>query len=221
MLVLAVSSSAIPFDRRPHRHLHRQVYNPPSAPPAQPTYYPPSAPPAQPNYNAPSAAPAPSGATSDGGTFQIQVSNNCGTDMQFGIYQITSDFAMNQITAPVNIASGGQGSIAAPYQGVGMRLSGNAGSADQWSPQALFEFGYSTYGGVSGTAYDLSVMAGSDPATGIAVYPENPQCPSKVCSPGACAAGQGWTNPNQAAAGSPADTVCYHGKTNFRVVWCP
>ena len=30
-----------------------------------------------------------------------------------------------------------------------------------------------------------------------------------------------WTNPDQTGDGSPADTVCYKGKTDFRVEFCP
>ena len=104
-----------------------------------------------------------------------------------------------------------------------MRLSGHAerGVAGQWNPQALFEFGYSTYGGKKGTAYDLSVMQGSDGNIGIGVYPFNKKCESKTCFPWACDPSQGWTSPGQTDLGSPADTVCYHGKSGFKVVFCP
>lgn len=127
---------------------------------------------------------------------------------------------MDQVTTPLTIASGSKGSIAAPYQGIGMRLSASAGegTAAQWDAQALFEFGYSTYNGIAGTAYDLSVMGGT---TGLAVYPANKQCPSKVCTASDSSPDQCWTNADQVDAGSPADTVCYYGKSNFRVVWCP
>ena len=104
-----------------------------------------------------------------------------------------------------------------------MRLSGHAewGTGGQWSPQALFEFGYSEYAGQKGTAYDLSVMEGSDGNIGIGAYPHNKKCPSKTCFPWDCPADQGWTSPGQTSIGSPADTVCYHGKTAFKVVFCP
>ena len=126
---------------------------------------------------------------------------------------------MNTITQSTSIAAGSKGTIAAPYSGIGMRLSATAGdgAAAQWSAQALFEFGYSEYNGIAGSAYDLSVMGGD---VGLAVYPENTECPSKKCTPSDCAPDQGWTNADQVEDGSPADTVCYHGKTNFNVVWC-
>ena len=82
--------------------------------------------------------------------------------------------------------------------------------------------GYSEYDGQTGTAYDLSVMEGSDPSIGIAVQPlAGASCPDKTCLPWDCPPGQGWTNPDQVDAGSPGDTVCYQGNTNFRVIWCP
>jgi len=96
------------------------------------------------------------------------------------------------------------------------------GCAAQWNPQALFEFGYSEYAGQSGTAYDLSLMQGSDPSIGLSVNPlgGGPSCPSKSCSPTNCPPGQGWTNPDQVDEGSPGDTVCYQGQQNFEVTWC-
>lgn len=150
----------------------------------------------------------------------ISIQNNCASDLSFGVFSISSSFAMSAIGSSVPIAAGSSGSISAPFSLIGGRLSATAdqGTAAQWDAQALFEFGYSSYGGMDGTAYDLSVMGGN---TGVAVYPSNPACPSKVCNPGNCAADQGWTNPDQVNQGSPADTVCYHGKTNFKVVWCP
>ena len=153
-------------------------------------------------------------------TFEIDVQNNCGSDLSFGIFQVDSSFNMNAITSPVSIAAGSSGSIAAPYQGIGMRLSATAdgGAAAQWNAQALFEFGYSSFNGQDGTAYDLSVMGGD---VGVSVQPDNTACPSKICTPSDCSADQGWTNPDQVDVGSPADTVCYHGKTNFQVTWCP
>ena len=198
LAALALSANAIPFEGHGHQHVHRH---------AQPV--------ASGVYSAPSAAPS-----AGGDTFEISVHNKCADDLEFGIFQVSSSFAMNTISTPVKIASGSKGSIPAPYQGIGMRLSGTAGAgaAAQWNAQALFEFGYSVYNGMDGTAYDLSVMGGDD---GVAVYPENKQCPSKVCTSTGCAPGQGWTDPAQVNAGSPADTVCYHGKTNFKVVWCP
>jgi hypothetical protein len=37
----------------------------------------------------------------NGNNFKIHVLNNCGDDKTFGIYQITSDFQMLQVTDPV------------------------------------------------------------------------------------------------------------------------
>jgi hypothetical protein len=191
ILSLALSSSAIPHAGNSHQHLHR------------------------------AAAPAPVPSSAAGGdTFDITINNNCGSDMSFGIYQVSASFSMNTISEPVAIPAGSNGTLEAPYQGIGMRVSGSAdeSAASQWTAQALFEFGYSAFNGIEGTAYDLSVMGGDN---GLAVYPENTQCPSKVCTPTDCALDQGWTNQDQVEDGSPADTVCYHGKTNFYVVWCP
>jgi len=156
-------------------------------------------------------------------TFNIHVLNNCPDTKQFALYQITPSFDSVQMSTPVNIASGMAHTIPAPYTATGMRLSGMAqwGTAGQWDPQPLFEFGYSNYEGQDGTAYDLSVMEGSPPDVGIAVYPANAACPSKVCNPDDCPLDQGWTNPDQDADGSPADTVCYEGLTHFRVIYCP
>ena len=198
LAILALSANAVPFAGS-HQHLHRR--NPvPSG-----------------SYSAPAAGAS---SSSGGDTFDINITNNCKNDLEFGIYQVSASFAMNEVTTPVSIASGSEGSIAAPYHGIGMRLSGTAGSgaADQWNAQALFEFGFSGWSGIEGTAYDLSVMGGD---IGVAVYPGNKDCPSKTCTPSSCSADQGWTSAGQVDQGSPADTVCYHGKTNFRVVWCP
>lgn len=161
----------------------------------------------------------------DSDTFNIEICNNCPATKQFGIYQVSGSFQMNQMCDPVSIDSNSTQTIQAPYKGIGMRLSGHAdwGTGGQWAAQALFEFGYSEYNGLEGTAYDLSLMEGTDSDIGLAVYPstDSEDCPSKVCHPGDCDASQGWTSPDQVSSGSPADTVCYHGKTNFKVVFCP
>jgi hypothetical protein len=162
-------------------------------------------------------------------TFNINVWNNCPFTKQFALYQIDGSFNMIERSKPVNIASRKMQTIVAPYKDLGMRLSGHAewGTAGQWAPQALFEFGYSEYNGVSGSAYDISIMLpGSDKDIGVGVYPipngnGSKQCPSKTCFPWDCPLDQGWTNPDQTKNGSPADTVCYHGKTDFKVVFCP
>lgn len=218
---LAVASNATPLGDRFHQRLHqRQTLAPSYAPTSTATVYgtPTTPAVADPTAAAPSAAPyAPSG----GDTFQISISNQCDSDLSFGIFSVSSSFAMNSVGGAVNIPAGGSGSIAAPFTGVGMRLSASAsaGADAQWAAQTLFEFGYSEYAGQTGTAYDVSVMAGS--TQGLSVYPSNPQCPSKSCpDPNNCAPDQGWSDPGQVSSGSPADTVCYQGKTDFRVVWC-
>jgi hypothetical protein len=141
-------------------------------------------------------------------TFNINVWNNC---------PFTKQFAPKQTHT-----------IVAPYNDIGMRLSGHAewGTDRQWEHQALFEFGYSQYNGQDGTAYNLSLMTGTDLDIGLGAYPisngnGSDQCPSKTCFPWDCPLAQGWTNPDQTKDGSPADTVCYKGKTDFKVVFCP
>jgi hypothetical protein len=156
-------------------------------------------------------------------TFNIEITNHCAATKHFGIYEISSTFQSLQVCDPISIASNQTQTLTAPYKGTGMRLSGHAewGTAGQWIPQALFEFGYSAYNGLEGTAYDISMMEGSEIGVGMAVYPSKSACPSKTCSPDDCATDQGWTNPDQSSAGSPADTVCYDGKMDFQVVFCP
>lgn len=161
-------------------------------------------------------------------TFKIHVWNNCPFPKQVALYQITPKFRMVQKSKPRNIPSKDHKVLRAPYKALGMRLSGHAewGTATQWNHQALFEFGYSNYMGQDGTAYNLSVMEGSDKDIGIGAYPiangrGSKTCPAKTCFPGHCALGQGWTNPDQVKNGSPADTVCYKGKTDFKIVFCP
>lgn len=77
-------------------------------------------------------------------------------------------------------------------------------------------------------------------APGMMVVPANGQCETKICdtvkgypvdqvniprlssylipllTPLMC-----WTDPSQANQGSPADTGCYHGPTDFTVTYCP
>jgi len=161
-------------------------------------------------------------------TFNIEICNQCSSEKHFGMYQITGDFQMLEKMSPVSIPGNGTQTVSADFKAIGMRISGHAewGTAGQWKNQALFEFGYSQYAGQDGTAYNLSLMEGSEEDVGLAVYPTvdgepNDECPSKVCSPGDCALSQGWTNPDQTADGSPADTVCYKGKADFKVVFCP
>lgn len=158
-------------------------------------------------------------------TFRLHVVNQCKWTKQVALYQITSDFRMLPKSRPRNIAPGKASTIHAPFHARGMRLSGHAewGTAAQWRPQALFEFGFSAYAGRVGTAYNLSVMEGSDGDVGIGAYPigRDASCPAKTCFPWDCPPSQGWRNPDQVNIGSPADTVCYKGKTDFKVVFCP
>jgi hypothetical protein len=156
-------------------------------------------------------------------TFTLHVRNQCRWVKQVALYQITPSFQMVQRSNPTNINPGQKIDIQAPFYDSGMRLSGHAerGTAWQWNAQALFEFGHSSYNGQDGTAYDLSVMQGSDGDIGIGAWPANGACEGKICFPWDCRPDQGWTNPNQVNQGSPADTVCYYGKTDFTVVFCP
>ena len=155
--------------------------------------------------------------------FEIHVWNNCAWTKEFGMYSVTSDFHMVQHGKTANVAPGHEHVFYPSFYDTGMRLTGHAewGLAGQWNVQALFEFGYSEYDGVQGTAYDLSLMEGSDENIGMGVYPHNDACESKTCWPDNCPPSQGWTNPDQTDLGNPADTVCYQGKTNFKVVFCP
>lgn len=162
----------------------------------------------------------------DTDTFNIEITNNCPSIKHFGIYQITGSFEMLQQCEPVSIDTNCTQTIAARYKGLGMRLSGHAewGVGGQWTPQALFEFGYSESNGMEGTAYDLSMMKGCESDVGLAAYPQPSynDCPNKICAqPADCDPSQAWTKPGQSASGSPADTVCYHGKMDFKVVFCP
>ncbi|KAI7530677.1 hypothetical protein KC331_g14539, partial [Hortaea werneckii] len=48
------------------------------------------------------------------------------------------------------------------------------------------------------------------------------ECDVKVCTEqNGFPLSQCWTNPDQTSDGSPADTVCYKGKTDFKVTFCP
>ncbi|KAK4547479.1 hypothetical protein LTR36_001135 [Oleoguttula mirabilis] len=157
----------------------------------------------------------------DGTTFGLTVVNNCTTSKTFGLYQVSSSFAMTQMSDPVEIESEGSSTIQVAFTDLGMRLSATAdlGTDAQWDAQTLFEFGYSTYLELTGTAYDLSVMDGG--SEGIAAYPATSACESKICSSAGCTLAEAWTNADEITDGSPADTVCYEGMQDFKVVWCP
>ncbi|KAH9826356.1 Osmotin/thaumatin-like superfamily [Teratosphaeria destructans] len=155
----------------------------------------------------------------DSETFIINVWNHCPESKHIALYQITSSFTVNQLSEPTEVDSGCDLNITAPFTEAGMRVSAHAewGTAGQWLPQALAEFGYSTFSDTHGTAYDNSVMGGSD--FGVGIYPANEECESKTCQLDNCPLDQGWTNEDQTSNGSPADTVCYHGVTDFKVVF--
>lgn len=161
-------------------------------------------------------------------TFKINVVNQCPFSKSFAIYQITSSFTLLQTSKTASLPENGTHTFTTPFTSTGMRLAGHAEwpLGSQWQPQALFEFGYAVVEGQKGTAYDLSVMQGSDKDIGIGVYPiangkGSGKCESKTCFPWDCPASQGWTSPGQVSDGSPADTGCYEGKTDFKVVFCP
>jgi hypothetical protein len=68
------------------------------------------------------------------------------------------------------------------------------------------------------------MIEGCESDVGLAAFPQlsNDDCPNKICAqPADCDPSQAWTKPDQSASGSSADTVCYHGKIDFKVVFCP
>jgi len=158
----------------------------------------------------------------DDANFDLHVHNKCGSSKTFALYQISPAFEMTQMSNPVEIEPNCSTVIQAPFTALGMRLSATAdqGTDAQWEAQTLFEFGYSTYLDLTGTAYDLSVMGGTEDEC-IAAYPSTSECESKVCTASGCTLAEAWTSADQATGGSPADTVCYQGKQNFKIVWCP
>lgn len=171
------------------------------------------------------AAPVESNATleSRDETFNLQIWNNCKFTKEVAIHGVWG--GPQNYWKPTNIAPGKSITMQAPFRDVGMRLVGHAewGLDGQFKVQALFEFGYSTYAGKEGTAYDLSLMHGSDGDIGMGAYPiDNGQgsasCESKTCFPWQCPVDQGWLDPNQPYG---ADTVCYQGKADFKIVYCP
>jgi len=159
----------------------------------------------------------------DDDTFDLTVENQCSGSKTFGLYQVSPAFEMIQMSDPLEIESGKSAVIPVDFAEIGMRLSATAdsGTAAQWDAQTLFEFGYSAFGEVTGTAYDLSVMEGVENGDSIAAYPGTSECESKVCTTLGCALAAAWAAADDVVDGSPADTVCYQGKQNFKVVWCP
>ncbi|WPH03452.1 Hypothetical protein R9X50_00633200 [Acrodontium crateriforme] len=149
-------------------------------------------------------------------TFNIKVINSCAHDQPIGVFRINPDFSTSTLTPMTTIASGQSHNLTVPYKEIGLRIATNE---NQFTAQPLFEFGYSGWGDVEGTAYDLSMMSGL--ITGMKATPANPLCEAKQCDSLICKLASAWTNADQTADGSPADTVCYHGKTDFTVEYCP
>lgn len=139
------------------------------------------------------------------------------------LYQIKDELAMIPWTPPDTIEPGQSIRFEGPFTEKGMRISGQSQwpVEERWNAQASFEFGYSTYYGQEGTAYDLSIMEGSDMEIGLSVHPSNTNCQSKTCKPSDCLPDQGWTSSDQIEDGGPAGTVCYAGRADFDVVFCP
>ncbi|WPH01267.1 Hypothetical protein R9X50_00410500 [Acrodontium crateriforme] len=157
----------------------------------------------------------------DDSYFTLTVINSCSYDQSVGIYKINTDYTTTEIMSMTNIPSGTTSNFSAPYYEVGLRLATNQ---DQFLAQDLFEFGYSQYtpaGGstIEGTAYDISMFAGT--TEGMRATPANTNCPTKTCTSSSCAKDQAWTDANDYELGSPADTTCYYGKTDFTVEFCP
>lgn len=149
--------------------------------------------------------------------FSIHVINKCAHAQPAGIFRINPDYSTTTLTPLTTIAAKtGTHTFTAPFNGVGLRL---AVKQDQFAAQDLFEFGHSSYAGKQGTAYDLSLFGGT--AMGMKVVPSNGACETKICTSKSCPHNQAWTNPDQKNEGSPADTVCYQGKINFTVTYCP
>lgn len=162
-----------------------------------------------------------------GDSFAIHVVNSCSDVKHVGIYGVTSSYQAVQYGGSATVAPGQTHVLQAPFHAAGLRLTANAqlGKANVFQAQSLFEFGYSQYRGQEGTSYDLSLMQGDEIGMAVDVLNNgngSGSCPSKKCgSPSNCPADQGWTDPNQASLGSPADTTCYKGKTAFKVTLCP
>jgi hypothetical protein len=145
--LLALTATASPVANYHHKHMHAHS---PRSTDSSPSIY-----------------------TTSDDTFSIEICNQCSSTKHFGLYQITSAFQMLERMDPLSLPSNTTKSISAPFKDTGMRLSAHAewGVAKQWEHQALFEFGYSEYDGLVGTAYDVSIMDGSENDVGVAVYP--------------------------------------------------
>ena len=167
------------------------------------------------------------GATNHNQDINLFIHNMCKDTKTFAIYQV-SQGQMLLRSSKLPLAYDSNGTLRSSYKLEGVRLSSNGDwPLDMhWSSQSLFEYGYSTYAGLEGVAYDLSMIGDSQELVGIAVQPlENGrgsgECPAKICIPGECDPTRGWTHETQEAAGSPADTACFKGSTDFKVTYCP
>lgn len=154
----------------------------------------------------------------DASNFTITVNNNCTDTLSVATYSMSDVFVIAQESATYTIEPACSANIPTNYYGVGMRLSPNANLslAEQYLPQSLFEYGYSSTEGVTGTAYDISMMGYTAP--GMKVVPANSECETKCCTPTDCPTDQGWTSATQSYA---ADATCYYGNTDFTVTFCP
>jgi len=154
----------------------------------------------------------------DASNFTISVVNNCSHTIHAATYSMSDAFIISQESATHVIEPDCSANVTTNYYGTGMRLSPNANLslAEQYLPQAMFEYGYSAAMGVAGTAYDISMMGLVGP--GMEVVPANPQCEKKCCTTTSCSIEQGWTSATQAWG---ADTTCYYGQTDFTVTFCP
>lgn len=161
---------------------------------------------------------APSYGSNSASNFTITVNNNCSDTLTVATYAMNSAFIITQESATHTIEPDCSANVTTSYSGVGMRLSPNAHLpvASQYLPHGIFEYGYSSANGLTGTAYDISLMEHIGP--GMKVEPAHPECESKCCTPSNCPVDQGWTDPAQ---GYAADVTCYQGKVDFTVTFCP
>lgn len=130
------------------------------------------------------------------------------------------NFVISPLSNSVSVRPGGETTFNVPVTDIGVFVSAHGEYSNQFQVQTRAEFGYAEWPGVKGIAYNLSLMTGA--LEGLKIQPTRSDCAVKSCPDvNNCPADQGWTNPNQAAIGSPADTGCYNGPTDFIVTFCP
>nr|POE82366.1 hypothetical protein CFP56_72514 [Quercus suber] len=151
-------------------------------------------------------------------TFNINVVNSCGNDLNLGVFTLNESGVSQTADTQTVSANGGTATFVADFNAVSQRLS-TMDVNNQFSAQSLFEFGYSAFGGITGTAYDLSLIGASTP--GMQVVPANSNCETKTCTGSSFPVDQCWTNADQWNIGSPADSTCSFGPTDFTVTYCP